>query len=602
MAHDKLPERSEIPQKDQWDLTPLFPSDEAFETLFVEVGERIAGYAAFKGRLHESVDLFKACLSFDDAVSRDVDRLYTFAHLKNDEDTRNQHYNGLYLKAMNLHARLADAASFLVPEIQSLDTTVIEAYLRHPDLADHRFTLEKILRSKPHTRSGEIEQILAMESEVFQSSRQIFSQMDNADFQFGTLEDETGRTVELTHGNFIAFLSKPDRDLRRRAFHQYYTVYDTHKHGLSATLAASVKKDVFLSRVRRHDSCRKAALFADRVDERVYDNLTATVKNNLSPLFDYLSFRKEVLGLSDLHIYDTYVPLSGDVSFHMDYDEAVTTCIEALSPLGRDYTETLGKGLRGGWVDRYENRGKRSGAYSSGCYDSPPYILLNYEPSTLSSLFTLAHEAGHSMHSYYAKKHQPYPTHGYTIFVAEVASTLNETLLGRYLLEKTDDPAMKAYILNREIDNIRGTLFRQTMFAEFETLIHRRAEQNESLTLSRFRSDYRDLLDIYFGNALVIDEELSLECFRIPHFYSPFYVYKYATGISAALSLAADILQEGKPAVDRYLSFLGLGGSMFPIDELKAAGVDMDSPEPVQKAVDHFASQVSALKSALGFA
>lgn len=597
MSHEKLPERQEVTASDQWDLNPLFPSDEAWEALFDDVNGRISGYASFRGSLHESVDKFKACLSFDDAISRDFDRLYTFAHLKNDEDTRNQHYNGLHLKAMNLHTRLADATSFLVPEIQSLDPAVIDSYLSHPDLSAYRFNLEKILRNTPHTRSEEVEQVLAMESEVFQTSRQIFSQLDNADFQFGTVEDENGRAVELTHGNFIAFLSKKDRDLRQRAFHQYYDVYDTHKHGLAATLAASVKKDVFLSRVRRHDSCRKAALFADRVDTAVYDNLVTTVKSNLSPLFDYLHFRKKALALPNLHIYDTYLPLAGDVSFHMDYDEAVKTCIEALAPLGRDYTETLEKGLRGGWVDRYENRGKRSGAYSSGCYDSPPYILMNYEPSTLNSLFTLAHEAGHSMHSHYSKKHQPYPTHGYTIFVAEVASTLNETLLGRYLLERTNDPKMKAYILNREIDNIRGTLFRQTMFAEFETIIHHRAEQNEALTLSRFRSDYRDLLDTYFGNALTIDEALSLECFRIPHFYSPFYVYKYATGISAALSLAADIIDEGKPAVDRYLDFLALGGSMFPIDELKVAGVDMDSPEPVKKAVDHFARQVSALKA-----
>lgn len=597
MAEQSLADRSDISPDDKWDLSPLFSSESDWEDLFKDLDQRIDGYHNFKGRLHESVSLFKQCLDFDHSLSRDIEKLYTYAHLKNDENTRDQKHTGYYLRAMSLHTRIADASSFITPEIQALDEHLVASVLTDESFKDYRVYLEKILRNKPHTRSQDIEQILAMGSEVFHSSRQIFSQLDNADFHFGTLLDEHGNRVELSHGNFVSFLSKKDRGLRKKAFKQYYRVYDQHKHGLAATLSSSVKKGVFLSRARRFESCRQAALFPDKVDERVYDNLLSTVKDNLAPLFDYLSFRKKALGLSTLRIYDTYVPLVPDVDFSMDYDEAVTTCIKAFAPLGSEYTAILEKGLRGGWVDRYENRGKRSGAYSSGCFDSPPYILMNYRGDTLNSLFTLAHEAGHSMHSHYSRTHQPYPDHGYTIFVAEVASTLNETLLSRYLLDRTDDPRMKAYILNREIDNIRGTLFRQTMFAEFEKIIHQRAENNEALTLEQFQKDYRSLLDTYFGKTMVIDDELSLECFRIPHFYSAFYVYKYATGLSAALSLSANILDKGQPAVDDYLAFLKLGGSLFPLDELRVAGVDMDSPEPVIQAIDHFAHRVEELKA-----
>jgi oligoendopeptidase F len=337
-------------------------------------------------------------------------------------------------------------------------------------------------------------------------------------------------------------------------------------------------------------------LFADNVPETVYDNLVRTVRRNLKPLFKYLEFRKSVLGLSELHFYDTYVPIVADIDFHMPYEEAVTLCTEALSPLGEEYIRTLRSGLLHGWVDRYENRGKRSGAYSSGCYDSPPYILLNYEANNLNSLYTLIHEAGHSMHSHYARSHQPYVDHAYSIFAAEVASTFNEDLLTRHLLKRyAGDSRMRAYILNREIDNIRATLIRQTMFAEFESLIHKLAEDNRPLTLEELTGTYGDLLNEYFGDTLTIDPELKLECFRIPHFYSAFYVYKYATGISAALALAEKVVLEGAPARDGYLAFLKLGGSRFPLDALRSAGVDMATPEPVANALSRFETLVDQL-------
>jgi oligoendopeptidase F len=402
--------------------------------------------------------------------------------------------------------------------------------------------------------------------------------------------------LELSHGNFTTFLINPRHDIRKKVFFQYYQAYQDHKHTLAATLAHSIKKDFFYSRARNFESCRVSALFNDNIPEAVYDNLIATVKANLAPLFKYLGFRQSVLGLEELHFYDTYVPIIADVHFHMPYDEAVGVCVRAVQPLGDEYARILKDGLLSGWVDRYENRGKRSGAYSSGCYDSPPYILLNYEENNINSLYTLIHEAGHSMHSYFSKKNQPYVDHEYTIFVAEVASTFNEDLLSRYLLAYyKDDPKMQAYILNREIDNIRATLFRQTMFAEFEKATHTTVEANEPLTLDGMTEIYHQLLETYFGDTLVIDPELSLECLRIPHFYSAFYVYKYATGISAAIALADKVIHEGDPARQAYLEFLKLGGSKFPLDELLDAGVDMGSPVPIKLAIAHFGQLVDQL-------
>jgi oligoendopeptidase F len=358
-----------------------------------------------------------------------------------------------------------------------------------------------------------------------------------------------------------------------------------------------VKKDVFYARARKYDNCRAAALFADRVPESVYDALVETVGSRLSALTGYLDFRRDTLGLDELHIYDTYVPLVTDTDFSLPYEQAVNLCAEAMAPLGDEYVSILREGLLGGWVDRYENRGKRSGAYSSGCYDSPPYILLNYDAGNINSLYTLIHEAGHSMHSFLSNRSQPYVTHDYAIFVAEVASTFNETLLSHFLMSHyADNPAMQAYILNREIDNIRATLFRQTMFAEFETQVHAVAENHEPLTLDVFTDIYGRLLEKYFGNRMVIDPQLALECFRIPHFYSAFYVYKYATGISAAISLAQSVLSGEKSATEDYLAFLSLGGSRYPLDALSVAGVDMQHPDAVEHAVSRFEGLVDRLK------
>ncbi|MGD8262498.1 MAG: oligoendopeptidase F [Desulfobacterales bacterium] len=596
MSEKRIPQRKDIPEEQRWNLTPLFESDSAWETLFLEIESELESYSSFRGRLQESVNVFREAIEFHLDITRKIDRVYTYAHLRSDEDKSNQFYLGLHQRAISLFTRASELSSFLTPEIQSLGDEVINLYIEDKSLSEYRFYLQKILRYKPHTRNEAEEKILAMSREVANASSQVFGQLDNVDLMFGTLADEKGKEVELSHGNFTTFLQNSRREIRQKAFSQYYQAYDNHKHTLAATLAHSVKKDLFYSRVRHFANCRVSALFSDNVPETVYDNLIATVKKNLTPLFAYFDFRKEVLGLEELHFYDTYVPITNDVDFHMPFAEAVDVCAEAMAPLGEDYAGLLREGLLGGWVDRYENRGKRSGAYSSGCYDSPPYILMNYEERNINSLYTLIHEAGHSMHSYFSNKHQAYVDHDYTIFVAEVASTFNENLLSRYLLNRyKGEPRMKAYILNREIDNIRATLFRQTMFAEFEKIIHQLVEASKPLTLEVMTDTYRQLLEIYFDDTLVIDPELSLECLRIPHFYSAFYVYKYATGVSAAVALAEKVINEGGSAIKTYLDFLKLGGSQYPLDELRQAGVDMQSTEPIERTIHHFENLLSRL-------
>jgi len=596
MAGKMIPHRSETPAEHKWDLTPLFESDERWEAMFVEVETQLSSYQKYNGRLKESVAIFKKAIEFHLGLSRQIEKLYTYAHLKSDEDKSNQFYLGFHQRALNLLTRSSETASYLAPEIQSIPNEIINRYLEDASLAELRFYLEKILRYKPHTRSETEEQILAMSREIANGPSQVFGQLDNVDLKFGTITDDSGNEIELSHGNFTTFLTSAQRELRKKAFFQYYQAYQDHQHTLAATLSNSIKKDYFYSRVRNFNNCRISALFSDNIQETVYDNLVESVKKNLGPLFKYLNFRKKALGLKELHFYDTYVPIIEDVNFRLPYEEAVGVAVSAMAPLGKEYCKVLSEGLLGGWVDRYENRGKRSGAYSSGCYDSPPYILLNYDEHNLNSLYTLIHEAGHSMHSYYSKKYQPYVDHDYTIFAAEVASTFNEDLLSRYLLEVyKDNPKMKAYILNREIDNIRATLFRQTMFAEFEQITHAIVEAHGPLTLDVMTENYHKLLQIYFGDSLVLDPELSFEYLRIPHFYSAFYVYKYATGVSAAIALADKVVSEGETARRAYLDFLKLGGSKFPLDELLDAGIDMRSPDPIERAVTHFEDLVDLL-------
>ena len=495
---------------------------------------------------------------------------------------------------IGIASRAAEAGSFFRPELLALPEAKLNDYLASPTLADYRLLLERLVRYKPHTLTAAEERLLAMQMEVNGTPRNVFDQLTDADLNFGTIEIAPGETIELSQGSFMVCLENPNREVRKTAFHQFYAQFSAHANTLTATLAGSVKQDVYQARVRNHPSAREAALFPDKVPVGVYDNLLSAVRANLPAVYKYYAVRQRAMKLPDIHFYDVYIPILSDLQTRTEWNDAVELVIESLKPLGENYRDVLAKGLRGRWCDRYENRGKHSGAFSSGSFDSDPYILMNYQPDVLDHVFTLAHEAGHSMHTHLSKS-QPYQYSSYTIFVAEVASTFNEQLLGAAMKERAKTDRERAYFINREIDDIRRTIVRQTMFAEFEKVTHGLVEKNEPLTLEAIKAEYRKLLDAYFGPQFVLDDELSLECLRIPHFYRAFYVYKYATGLSAAIALAERVTEGGKAELDAYLRFLNGGSSKDPLDLLRDAGVDMETPEPVNAALRKFGQLVDEL-------
>ncbi len=590
--------RDETPENSQWDLSGLYSSNEEWDKDFQSLEADLSRYASFQGTLGESCLKLKECIEFDMNFSRKLEKLYTFAHLKNDEDKTNSFYQGNFEKAMRLLNEAGSASSFIRPEIMAVPQDQMARFLEEKEIEFYKYHLEQILRYREHTLTDKEEKLLAASGEMSRAARDGFDMLDNADLQLGEIEDESGEPLTLTHGNFQSLMQNYDRRVRKDAFHTYYKAYESHRFTYSTLLSSSVKKDLFYSRSRNYSGYRAKALFSENISEEVYDNLIESVHQNLKPLYKYFEIRKKLLGLDELHIYDCGVPLVKNIKWHMPYEEAVEKIKIALQPLGAEYNELVGKGLlQDRWTDRYENKGKRSGAYSSGCYDSNPFILMNYTEDNINSVYTLAHEAGHSMHSLYSRKNQPYLYSDYTIFVAEVASTFNESLLTKFFLSQDIDREMRVYLLCREIDNFRGTLYRQTMFAEFEHKVYKAAENNQPLTIETFQEIYKGLLDLYFGPGLVLDDCLSLECFRIPHFYFSFYVYKYATGISAAYALADRVLSGGDKELDDYLNFLKSGGSKYPIDLLKGAGVDMTSPEPVRTALSKFSSLVDELES-----
>jgi len=595
----RLPPRSKMKPSDCWDLRSLFATDTAWEEAFTAWEQRIEGYGQFQGHLGESADTLAACLDFDTQLDRDGERLGTYAFLKTAEDTTNSNYQRTQGRFVNAASRAAQASSFIRPEILAIPDDTIHAFLAHERLAPYRLVLERVLRYKPHTLSEKEERLLAMQSEMAEACSKIFRQLNDADLKFGMVKDENGQWVELTHSSFTALLHSPKRSVRKTAFHKLYQEYADHQYTLAATLNGSIQRDVYYARARNFPSALEASLFPDQVPVAGYDNLIDTVHQHLPSLYRYYDVRRRKMKLREIHHYDTYVPILSDLETKHTWDQAVKLVIDALEPLGSDYCAALEAGLKGRWCDRYENKGKQSGAFSAGSFDGDPYILMNYQPTVLDHVFTLAHEAGHSMHSYYSAKHQPYQYYNYVIFVAEVASTFNEQLLSRHLLKKARDDRRRAYLINRQIDAMRATIYRQTMFAEFEKITHSLAEQNEPLTVDRFKSVYRELLVQYFGPEFVLDEELSLECFRIPHFYRAFYVYKYATGMSAAIALADRVTGGGTQELDAYLRFLQAGCSKDPLDLLRDAGVDMERPEAVDTALSYFDRLVDELDQLL---
>jgi oligoendopeptidase F len=591
--------RSQVNAADTWDLARLFPHDDAWEKAFLAWEKRIAGYRRFQGTLGESADALAACLKFDEEFDRNGERLGTYAFLKTAEDTAAGEYQRMHGRYMNAVGRAAEASSFIRPEILAIPRARMSQLLAETSLARYRLLLERLLRFKPHTLSKKEEVLLAMQTEMAQAAGQVFRQLNDADMTFGAIRSEKGKTIELTHATFSTLLHSPVRRVRKAAFHQYYQRYAEHRHTLTAALNGSVQRDIYYARARNYPSALEAALFPDRVPVSVYDNLIDAVHRRLPTVYRYYDVRRRKMRISDIHHYDTYVPILADLQTQRTWDQAVATVLAALEPLGSDYCGALARGLRGRWCDRYENRGKQSGAFSSGSYDADPYILMNYQPAVLDHVFTLAHEAGHSMHSYYSAKNQPYLYYNYVIFVAEVASTFNEQLLSHHLLQRARDDHERAFLINRQIDAMRGTIIRQTMFAEFEKIAHATAESGEPLTADRFAAIYRELLRLYFGPDFALDDELHLECLRIPHFYRAFYVYKYATGMSAAIALADRVLRGGRKELADYLKFLSAGCTKDPLDLLRDAGVDMQQPTAIDTALEQFAALVEELNRLL---
>jgi oligoendopeptidase F len=596
-AGGTTPTRDQVKLEDTWDLTLLYATPADWQAAFDQVQRDYPTVAQWKGRVGESAATLRALLEWEKELGLRIERLAHYAGLKTSEDASDAAHLAREGQLENLLTLVGESQSFVEPEIMAIDDAAFATCLQDPSLAEWVTPLKKRRRLKPHTLSTAEERLLALGGSALSGHRETFSQLTNVDMKFGKVTDEKGVEHELTQSSYSSFMVKRDPELRKRAWHQFYGEFDDHKFTVASTLASSVKADVFRARARNYPSAREAALFHDDVPVSVYDNLISSVRANLTPLFRYLELRRRVLGLKEVHAYDTNVPLVANIETDVPWDEACDKVLAALAPLGREYVETLSAGLRGRWCDRYENKGKRSGAFSSSSYGNPPYILMNYKRDVFADVYTLAHEAGHSMHTWYAQRTQPFQTYDYPIFLAEVASTFNEELLTHHLLEQTTDRQMRAYLINRQIDDIRGTVIRQTMFAEFEKIIHAMEEAGEPLTLESLRQAYRGLLDAYFGPDFSIDPALELECLRIPHFYSAFYVYKYATGLSAAVSLAQQVIATGDAT--RYLGFLRSGGSHFPIPTLQAAGVDMSSPAPVEATLRVFARRVEELEELL---
>lgn len=595
----KLPLRSAVKVADTWDLASLFSSDTAWEKAFSAWEMQIPGYLKFRGKLGDSAKTVAACLKFDSELDRAGERLGVYAHLKVTEDQANSTYQRMMGRYRNVASRAGQAASYIRPELMAIKPKRMSEFLASKELAHYRLMLDRMLRYRPHTLGDNEENLLAMQAEMSEASNQIFRQLNDADLKWGPIKNEKGELVELSTATFSAFLHSPKRAVRKQAFHEYYAQYKAHENTLAATLAGSVQRDVYYAKARQYPSALESALFHDNVPISVYDNLIASVRANLPALFRYYDLRRRKMKLDTIHQYDTYVPILSELEVRHTWQQASKVILNALEPLGSEYCGVLEKGLLGRWCDRYPNQGKQSGAFSSGSFDGDPYILMNYQPEVLDHVFTLAHEAGHSMHSYYSAKSQTYEYYNYTIFVAEVASTFNEQLLSRYMLARAKSDKERAYLINREIDGIRGTILRQTMFAEFEKIIHASVEAGEPMTVDSVKAQYRQLLEAYFGPDFALDDELSLECFRIPHFYRAFYVYKYATGLSAAIALAGRVVNGGKAELNDYLSFLKGGCSKWPLDLLRDAGVDMEQPHAVNAALKRFDELVTELDELL---
>ena len=595
----ELQARSEVPEDRTWKLEDIFATDDLWEEELSRLKEDVPKITSFKGKLAESADTLYQVLKLQDDLSERLGKLYTYAHMRYDQDTTNSFYQALNAKAENVLTLATSSMSYIVPEILSIDENTLVNFMKeNGDLKGYQHTLNEINRQRAHVLSQKEEELLAEAAEPISSSSETFSMLNNADLTFPTIKNDKGEDVDLTHGRYIGFLESKDRKVREEAFKAMYNTYGEFQHTFASTLIGNVKKNNFYAKVRNYDSARQAALDNNNIPEEVYDNLVDAVNEKLPLLHRYAKLRKEVLNLDELHMYDMYTPLVQDVDMKISYEKAQQYVLDSLKPMGTEYVDIVKEGFQNRWIDVEENKGKRSGAYSSGTYGTNPYILLNWQDN-LNDLYTLIHELGHSVHSYHTRQSQPFRYGNYSIFVAEVASTCNEALLSDYMLDHLTDEKQKLYLLNHFLEGFRGTLFRQTMFAEFEHDIHQRLQNGEALTSKSLTEIYYALNQKYFGDDVVSDEEIGLEWARIPHFYMNYYVYQYATGYSAATTLANKILNGEEGAVDRYLEFLKAGSSDYPIEVLKKAGVDMTSKQPILDALDVFEEKLIEMENIL---
>lgn len=599
MENRKLPRREEIAENLKWNLEDIYESTADWERDFSELKVKASEIASLADQFTASAATMLQVLSLQDVVGRLLDKLYVYARMRKDENNANATYQSLAGRIQSLAVEASSYVAFIVPALSALSETQYNEYVKQePKLELYRFMLSEIWRQKEHIRSASEEKLLAESGEIGGTANEIFRMFDNADIRFPDIVDENGQKVQLTKGRYSQFLESSDRRVRREAFEKLYETYGSFRNTLGAMLNGSIKSDVFYAKAHNFDSALEASLDDDNISTEVYDNLIETVHQFLPALNRYSKLRKKMLNLSELHMYDLYTPLVPEYKKKIDYSEAQATVLEGLKPLGEEYLATVREAYRDGWIDVCENEGKTGGAYAWGAYDTHPYILLNYQ-GKIHDVFTLAHEMGHAMHSYYSHSSQPYVYADYKIFVAEVASTVNEALLMEYMLAKATDTKEKMYLINQRLEQFRTTLFRQTMFAEFEKIAHAAEESGEGLTAEWFSEKYKALNELYYGAETVIDEEIAMEWARIPHFYTAFYVYKYATGYSAATALSKKLLTEGEKARQAYLEFLHGGGSDYPLNLLRHAGVDMESPEPVRLALEVFEKLVDELEKLL---
>ena len=591
-----MKKRDEIPVCDTWNLADILPSDEAWEALFLETERELAGYKEFEGHLAESGEVLFQCLKFDEDISLKIERLFVYGREKSDEDTAKAKYQDFSARAQALSYKAAGLSSYIVPEILAMDESVLNGLIRtEKELRRYARTFEIIMKKKAHTLSAGMEELLARSMEATQSPSDIFNMFNNADVKFPSITDSEGKEIPVTHGTYIPLMENRDRRVRKEAFEKYYAEYEKHKNMLAATFGANLKQAAFFADVRKYPSALAASLDGGNIPVSVYDKLLEAIHAKMPAMYRYVALRKKLLGVEELHMYDVYVSLTKKYEQKYTYEQATEIVKKALAVLGEDYVALLEKGFSEHWVDVYENEGKRSGAYSWGSYDSHPYVLMSFD-GNIDSVFTLAHEMGHSLHTWYSNHTQPYTYAEYRLFVAEVASTCNEALLIRYLLEHAKEKEEKIFLLNYFLDQFKGTVFRQTMFAEFEKRIHEKMAEDGTLTADGISELYLSINKEYFGPDMISDPQIALEWARIPHFYTPFYVYQYATGFSAAIAISSKILAGEPGIVEKYKQFLSGGCSMDPIDLLKICGVDMTKPEPVEEALDVFASYVEELE------